>query len=29
VEFDLQLLAGEALLSQEGGQPAWLRVAVP
>jgi hypothetical protein len=29
VEFDLQLLAGEALLNQEGGQPAWLRVAVP
>jgi len=29
VEFDLQLLAGEALLRQEGGQPAWLRVAVP
>jgi hypothetical protein len=29
VEFDLQVLAGEALLNQEGGQPAWLRVAVP
>jgi hypothetical protein len=29
VDFDLQLLAGEALLRQEGGQPAWLRVAVP
>jgi hypothetical protein len=29
VDFDLQLLAGEGLLLQEGGQPAWLRVAVP
>lgn len=29
VEFDLQLLAGEALLRLEDGQPAWLRVAVP
>ena len=29
VDFDLQLLAGEALLRQEDGQPAWLRVAVP
>lgn len=29
VEFDLQLLAGEALLRLEGGAPAWLRVSVP
>jgi hypothetical protein len=29
VEFDLQLLAGEGLLTLEGGEPAELRVAVP
>ena len=29
VDFDLQLLAGEALLQLETGQPAWLRVSVP
>jgi len=29
VEFDLQVLAGEALLTQQGGEPAWLRVSVP
>ncbi|HEX2141743.1 MAG TPA: hypothetical protein VHK28_05630 [Candidatus Limnocylindria bacterium] len=29
LEFDLQLLAGEALLTLEGGEPAELRVAVP
>lgn len=29
VEFDLQLLAGEALLRQDTGQPAWLRISVP
>jgi hypothetical protein len=29
VEFDLQLLAGEALLRLETDQPAWLRVSVP
>jgi hypothetical protein len=29
VEFDLQLLAGEAILLLEGGEPAELRVSVP
>ena len=29
VSFDIQLLAGEALLQLETGQPAWLRVSVP
>jgi hypothetical protein len=29
VSFDLQVLAGEALLSLEGGGPAWVRVSVP
>lgn len=29
VSFDLQLLAGEALLTLEDGSPAWLRVSVP
>ena len=29
VQFDLQVLAGEALLTLQGGQPAWLRVSVP
>ena len=29
VEFDLQVLAGEALLTQQGGEPGWLRVSVP
>lgn len=29
VSFDLQVLAGEALLRLEGGEPAWLRVSVP
>jgi hypothetical protein len=29
VSFDLQVLAGEALLTLEDGAPAWLRVSVP
>jgi hypothetical protein len=29
VAFDLQVLAGEALLELEGGEPAELRIAVP
>jgi hypothetical protein len=29
VEFDLQVLAGEALLNLQDGSRAWLRVAVP
>jgi hypothetical protein len=29
VSFDLQILAGEALLTLEDGTPAWLRVSVP
>jgi hypothetical protein len=29
VDFDLQVLEGEALLTQQGGEPAWLRVSVP
>jgi hypothetical protein len=29
VSFDLQVLAGEALLTLEGGGPAWVRVSVP
>jgi hypothetical protein len=29
VSFDLQILAGEALLTLEDGGPAWLRVSVP
>jgi hypothetical protein len=29
LEFDLQLLAGESILSLEGGEPAELRVSVP
>jgi hypothetical protein len=29
VSFDMQFLAGEALLTQENGSPAWIRVPVP